>query len=36
MSIDDFVAKVSESAIQTNNPVFTRQLAEHSFDRCGS
>lgn len=33
MSIDDFVAKVSESAIQTNNPVFTRQLAEHSYDR---
>jgi succinate dehydrogenase/fumarate reductase flavoprotein subunit len=33
VSIDDFVAKVSESAIQTNNPVFTRQLAEHSYDR---
>lgn len=33
MSIDDFVAKVSESAIGTNNPVFTRQLAEHSYDR---
>ena len=33
MSIDEFVAKVSESAIQTNNPVFTRQLAEHSYDR---
>ncbi|WP_413282777.1 FAD-binding protein [Vibrio sp. MA40-2] len=33
MSIDEFVAKVSESAIGTNNPVFTRQLAEHSYDR---
>lgn len=33
MSIDAFVAKVSESAIGTNNPVFTRQLAEHSYDR---
>jgi len=33
MSIDDFVAKVSESAIQTNNPVFTRQVAEHSQAR---
>jgi len=33
MSIDDFVAGVSESAIGTNNPVFTRQLAEHSYDR---
>lgn len=33
MSIDDFVARVSESAIGTNNPVFTRQLAEHSYDR---
>ena len=33
MSIDQFVAKVSESAIQTNNPVFTRQLAEHSYAR---
>ncbi|WP_321527543.1 FAD-binding protein [Sedimenticola selenatireducens] len=33
MSIDDFVTQVSESAIGTNNPVFTRQLAEHSYDR---
>ncbi len=33
MSIDEFVAQVSESAIGTNNEVFTRQLAEHSFDR---
>jgi len=33
MSIDKFVAQVSESAIQTNNPVFTRQLAEHSKAR---
>ncbi len=33
MSIDDFVAQVSASAIGTNNPVFTRQMAEHSYDR---
>jgi succinate dehydrogenase/fumarate reductase flavoprotein subunit len=33
MSIDEFVAQVSDSAIQTNNPVFTRQLAEHSQAR---
>lgn len=31
MSVDQFVAKVTESAINTNNPVFTRQLAEHSY-----
>ena len=31
MNIDQFVAKVTESAINTNNPVFTRQLAEHSY-----
>ncbi|CAH0536513.1 FAD-dependent oxidoreductase [Vibrio marisflavi] len=33
MTIDEFVKKVSDSAIDTNNPVFTRQLAEHSYDR---
>ncbi|WP_136807022.1 FAD-binding protein [Desulfosediminicola flagellatus] len=33
MSIDQFVAGVSHSAIGTNNPVFTRQLAAHSLDR---
>ncbi|MGO2339006.1 MAG: FAD-binding protein [Psychrobacter sp.] len=33
VSIDDFVKQVSESAYNTNNPVFTRQLAEHSYDR---
>lgn len=33
MSIDEFVDKVSASAMNTNNPVFTRQLAEHSYDR---
>ncbi len=33
MSIDEFVDAVTESAIQTNNPVFTRQLAEHSYAR---
>ena len=33
VSIDDFVASVSSSAMGTNNPVFTRQLAEHSLER---
>lgn len=33
MSIDEFVETVSASAIQTNNPVFTRQVAEHSAAR---
>ena len=33
-SIDDFVAAVSRSALGTNNPVYTRQLAEHSMDRA--
>lgn len=32
-SIDDFVKQVGESSYNTNNPVFTRQLAEHSYDR---
>jgi len=33
LSIDQFVAAVSRSALATNNPVFTRQLAEHALDR---
>ena len=33
-SIDDFVAAVSRSALGTNNPVYTRQVAEHSLDRA--
>ncbi|GGB70383.1 FAD-dependent oxidoreductase [Shewanella inventionis] len=33
VTIDEFVAQVTESAIETNNPVFTRQLAEHSYAR---
>lgn len=33
VSIDDFVKQVSESSLNTSNPVFTRQLAEHSYDR---
>ncbi len=33
-SIDDFVAAVSRSALGTNNPVYTRQLAKHSLDRA--
>ncbi|WP_435234423.1 FAD-binding protein [Psychromonas sp. PT13] len=34
MSVEQFVAKVTESAINTNNPVFTRQLAEHSYSHA--
>ncbi|MCX2782922.1 FAD-binding protein [Microbulbifer thermotolerans] len=33
MSIDEFVAKVSESSLGSSNPVFTRQLAEYSKAR---
>ncbi|MEB8386952.1 FAD-binding protein [Rhodobacteraceae bacterium KMM 6894] len=33
-SIDDFVDTVSRSALGTNNPVYTRQVAEHSLDRA--
>ena len=33
-TIDDFVAAVSRSALGTNNPAYTRQLAEHSLDRA--
>ena len=33
-SIDDFVDTVSRSALGTNNPAYTRQLAEHSMDRA--
>ncbi|WP_404308685.1 FAD-binding protein [Neorhodopirellula lusitana] len=33
-SIDDFVDGVSRSALGTNNPVYTRQLAEHSLERA--
>ena len=33
MTIDEFTAQVSHSAFETNNPVFTRQLAEHSSAR---
>ncbi len=33
VSIDEFVARVSESSLGTSNPVFTRQLAEHSKAR---
>ena len=32
LSLDEFVAKVSASAIDTNNPVYTRQMAEHSME----
>ncbi|KAA3622329.1 MAG: FAD-binding protein, partial [Proteobacteria bacterium] len=33
-TVDDFVAAVSRSALGTNNPVYTRQLAEHSLERA--
>lgn len=33
LSIDEFVAKVSRSALGTNNQAYTRQLAEHSLAR---
>lgn len=33
-TIDDFVATVTRSALGTNNPVYTRQLAEHSLERA--
>ncbi|PQV47802.1 succinate dehydrogenase/fumarate reductase flavoprotein subunit [Jejuia pallidilutea] len=33
LSIDEFVAKVSRSALGTNNKAYTRQLAEHSLAR---
>jgi succinate dehydrogenase/fumarate reductase flavoprotein subunit len=32
-SIDEFVEKVGQSALGTNNPVYTRQVAEHSKAR---
>lgn len=33
VSLDQFVDSVSRSAMGTNNPVFTRQMAEHSKAR---
>lgn len=33
ISLDEFVATVSRSALKTNNPVYTRQMAEHSLAR---
>jgi succinate dehydrogenase/fumarate reductase flavoprotein subunit len=33
MGIDEFLSTVSHSAIGTNNPLFTRQMAEHSLAR---
>jgi len=33
ISLDEFVAAVSRSALGTNNPVYTRQMAEHSLAR---
>jgi len=33
MNLDQFVKGVSRSALETNNPVFTRQMAAHSLER---
>ena len=33
VSLDEFVETVSRSALGTNNPVYTRQMAEHSLAR---
>jgi len=33
MSLNEFVDEVSRSALGTNNPVYTRQMAEHSLAR---
>ncbi|MBI9017736.1 MAG: FAD-binding protein [Phycisphaerae bacterium] len=33
MSLDEFVNAVSRSALGTNNPVYTKQMAEHSLAR---
>ncbi len=33
MSLDEFTKAVSRSAMGTNNPVYTRQMAEHSLAR---
>jgi succinate dehydrogenase/fumarate reductase flavoprotein subunit len=33
MQVDEYLAKIAESSLGTNNPVFTRQLLEHSADR---
>ena len=33
VSLDEFVDSVSRSALGTNNPVYTRQMAEHSLAR---
>lgn len=33
MTLDEFTAEVSRSALGTNNPVYTRQMAEHSLAR---
>lgn len=33
MQPDEYLAKIAESAIGTNNPVFTQQLLDHSADR---
>jgi succinate dehydrogenase/fumarate reductase flavoprotein subunit len=32
-TLDDYVATVSRSALGTNNPAYTRQMAEHSLAR---
>lgn len=33
MTEEEFLAKMADSAIGTNNPVFSKQLLDHSYDR---
>lgn len=33
LTLDEFTNEVSRSALGTNNPVYTRQMAEHSLER---
>ncbi len=33
LDLDEYVKKISASALGTNNPVYTRQMAEHSLAR---
>jgi hypothetical protein len=33
MSLNDYLKKIADSAINTNNPVYTKQATVHSMDR---
>lgn len=33
VSEDEFLRRIAESSIGTNNPIFTKQLLDHSYDR---